>query len=525
MKKIVKHMTEKKFTTIAGIVMVLMVSLGIYTVVGIGTNVKEIAATPAQTEYNFATYPTPSTAGKDPEVVKRGEYLVKAGDCIACHTNSPEKGTPFAGGLPMQTPFGTIYSPNITPDLETGIGKWTDEQFVKAMRHGVSPEGHYYYPAFPYYYFNHISDEDLQAIRVYLQSIPAIHQVNRPNKMVPPFNQRILQFGWRFLFFRHDDSGPLKNNPQESTEWNRGAYLVESLGHCAMCHSPSYHIISDSISLGAPIQKYNLTGAKIQGYLAPNISKANLNEVSTADIMNVFLKDELIGGGHVEGPMLEVNHDSLSYMTQEDLLAIATYLKSVQSKAPPKPSGGAGEATYEGYCSGCHAMGSGGAPKMGDADAWAAIMKKSTMDQIYSNAIHGLNGMPAKGTCMSCSDDDIKKTVDYMIHGGSSGSNTAGTPMLIPKPLTMEQAQQAYEKDCSSCHANSVDGAPKPGDDAAWQPIIAQGFFNIYMNVTTGRNGHPVKGVCVDTCTDADVKAAIKYMLQQSSKTNNYDLW
>jgi cytochrome c5 len=524
MKKIVKHMTEKKFTTLAAIVMVCMIAIGIYTVVGIGTNVKEIAATPPQTEYNFATYPTPNTTGKDAAQIQRGEYLVKAGDCIACHTNSPEKGAAFAGGLPLQTPFGTIYSPNITPDPETGLGKWTEEQFFKAMRHGISPQGLYYYPAFPYYYFNHITDNDLRDMKAYLDSVPAVHKANRANQMVPPFNVRLLQFGWRFLFFRHDDSGPYQNNAKESSEWNRGAYLVEGLGHCAMCHSPSYHIISDSISLGAPIEKYNLTGAKIQGYLAPNISKSNLESVSTAEIVNVFLKDELIGGGKVEGPMLEANHDSLKYLTQEDLVAIATYLKSVQSKTPPPASGGPGAGTYESYCSGCHAMGSGGAPKMGDAAAWDAILKKSPIDQVYQNAIHGINGMPAKGTCMSCSDAEIKATVDFMIHGGN-GASTAGTPMNIPPPLTMAQAQVAYEKNCSSCHAAGINGAPKTGDDAAWQPIIAQGFFDIYMNVTTGRKGHPVKGVCTDTCTDADIKAAIKYMLQQSSKTNNYDLW
>jgi mono/diheme cytochrome c family protein len=256
------------------------------------------------------------------------------------------------------------------------------------MRYGISPQGHYYYPAFPYYYFNHITDSDLKAIKAYLESIPPVHQPNRPNEMVPPFNKRILQFGWRFLFFRHDDTGAYKENPTQSAVWNRGAYLVEGLGHCAMCHSPSYHIISDSISLGAPMREYNLSGAKIQGYLAPNISKANFNTVSTDEIINVFLKDELVGGGKVEGPMLEANHDSLRYLSHSDLEAIATYLKSVQSKTPPKPSGGPGQATYESYCSGCHAMGSGGAPKFGDATAWDALTKKKKIDDIYSAAIH-----------------------------------------------------------------------------------------------------------------------------------------
>jgi cytochrome c5 len=525
MKKIVKKMSEKKFTTFAAIMLALMTGFGCYTIFGINTNVKEIAATPPQTEYNFATYPIPDTTGKDPELIARGEYLVKAGDCIACHTNSPEKGIPFAGGLPMQTPFGTIYSPNLTPDKETGIGKWTQAEFDKAMRYGISPEGHYYYPAFPYYYFNHITDQDLQAIKAYLESIPAIHQANRPNKMIPPFNQRMLQFGWRFLFFRHDDTGPYKDDPKQSPQWNRGAYLVEGLGHCAMCHSPSYHIISDSISLGAPIQKFSLTGAKIQGYLAPNISNSNLDSVSTDDIMNVFINDQLIGGGKVEGPMLEANHDSLRYLTHDDLLSIATYLKSVKSKLPPKPSGGPGVGTYEGYCSGCHAMGSGGAPKMGDKAAWDALQKKYSKDQLYNFAIHGIEGMPAKGTCASCSDDEIKQTVDYMLSGGSGGGESSGAIMQLPAPMTMEQGKEAYEKNCSSCHATGTNGAPKTGDDAAWQPILSQGFIDLYLDVTTGRHGHPVKDICTENCSDADIKAALKYMLQQSTTTNNYNLW
>jgi cytochrome c5 len=524
MKKIVKKIKQKKIAALLALALLMGGCIGVYTVLSIQNNLG-IMATEAKeiAGYNFATYPTPNTLGKDPAQIQRGEYLVKAGDCIACHTNSPEKGTPFAGGLPMHTPFGTIYVPNITPDKETGIGKWTEAEFVKAMRSGISPQGHYYYPAFPYYYFNHITDDDLKAIKSYLDSIPAVAQKNKLNEMMKPFDQRILQFGWRFLFFRHDDTGAFQENHKETPLWNRGAYLVEGLGHCAMCHSPSYHIISDSISLGAPMQKYDLTGAKIQGFLAPNISKSNLENISTDEIINVFLKDRLIGGGKVEGPMLEANHDSLRYLTHSDLLSIATYLKSVNSQLPPQnTSGGPGAGTYEGYCAGCHENGSGGAPKMGDKAAWGALEKKHTLDGLYALAMHGNGGMPAKGACLSCSETDIKQAVDYMIHGGTGEVSTP--PPSCQVPLTATQGKQSYENNCSGCHASGKDGAPKTGDTKAWQPAIDAGFFDTFINIKTGRNGHPIQGGCT-SCSDADVKAALKYMMQQADTTNNYSLW
>ena len=524
MKIIVKKiMSDKKFIIFAGIMLVIIACVGGYTLYGINKNLKELAAIPPQTEYNFATYPVVDTTGKDADLIKRGEYLTKAGDCVACHTNSPEKGKPFAGGLPFQTPFGTLYSPNLTPDKETGIGNWTEADFTKAMRHGVSPKGEFYYPAFPYYYFSTLTDGDLHAIHAYLNSIPAIHQANRDNAMVPPFNIRFMQLGWRILFFYHNDHGAYKDDSKQTPAWNRGKYLVDGLGHCAMCHSPSYNIFSNQLPLAAPILKYNLTGAAVQGYLAPNIIKSNFGNVPDEEFVNVFMKDEMVGGGKVQGPMLEVNHDSLRYMTQEDLTAIVQYLKTVDSEIPPKPSGGPGVGTYEGYCSGCHAMGSGGAPKMGDTAAWDALVKKSGKEKLYQNAIHGIGGMPAKGTCSSCSDDEIKATVDYMISGGS-GDGGAGTIMQLPKPMTPEQGKAAYEKNCSSCHNGGDINAPKPGDMAAWQPILAKGFSHLYLDVAAGHHGHP-KNVCVDTCSDADIKAALKYMLQQSTTTNNYNLW
>jgi cytochrome c5 len=524
-KLIRKILSKKKYRRALGLLVVAFIAVAIYTYLGVTSNLNNMAnyATEAEKETPYyPDYPPVNTTGKDPAQIQRGEYIAKSGDCIACHSNTPKHGATFAGGLPMPTPFGTIYTPNITPDKETGIGNWTDEQFIKAMRKGISPEGHFYYPAFPYYYFNNITTDDLKALKAYLDSIPAVKQENLKNTMIKPFNIRLLQEGWRILFFHPESQSGYTPNPKQSDEWNRGAYLVEGAGHCAMCHSPSYYLLTQSIPLAAPIKKYNLSGAAVQGYLAPNISSSNLAKIANDDIVNVFKKDALIGGGNVVGPMKEVNHDSLKYLTDSDLLAIAVYLKSVQSLSPPKPksSGGPGAEIYEGYCSGCHANGSGGAPRFGDAAAWDTVMKAGATKVDYL-AVHGINGMPAKGTCITCTDDQIKQAVEYMVAGTKGG---AGSAPAKPMPaLSMADGQNIYNKNCSSCHSTGMDGAPKLGDMDAWRPTVDGGFMKAYDNMVTGSQGHPKNGGC-PTCSDAELKAALKYLLQSSS-TNNYELW
>ncbi len=516
-------MWERKKITIPLIILLLVaIGVGSHIIGDINLNVEKMSEL-GEDAPHYPAYPPIDTKGKDTAAIKRGEYLAKAGDCIACHTNTPEKGKPFAGGLPMNTPFGTIYSPNITPDKKTGIGNWTDAQFVKAMRQGISPQGHYYYPAFPYYYFSKVTLQDLKDIKTYLNSIPAVQQANHKNEMVEPFNARFLQLGWRMLFFRPQNTGLFKPNPKQSAQWNRGAYLVEGLGHCAMCHSPSYYIVSNKLSLGAPIQKYNLTGAKIQGYLAPNITEENLAKISDQEITEVFTQDRLIGGGRVAGPMLEVNHNSLKHLTQSDLLAIAKYLRSVQSISPPKPKpgkGGPGGAIYEGYCSGCHTTGAGGAPKYGDPASWHALLNIG-IHKVYTNAIKGIGGMPAKGTCLSCSDEEIKQAVDYMI---AAVAGKRYTPIPGQRKLTLTDGKNIYDTNCAVCHNVGFKNAPKPGDKEAWKPIIKAGFLAAYQNIVAGKKGHPPQGACPN-CSDAELIAAIKYMMQQSTTAKDYILW
>jgi cytochrome c5 len=521
-KLIQRILSKKRNVASLVILLIAVLSIAIYLITAIQKNVEEMLAGAEEVSY-FPPYPPVTVTGKNADLIKRGEYLTKAGDCIACHTNTAEKGKAFAGGLPIMTPFGVIYSPNITPDKATGIGNWTDTQFIKAMHDGISPEGKYYYPAFPYIYFNSITTDDILAMKAYLASIPPVYQPNLPNKMVWPFNWRFIQLGWRLLFFYPNKTGPYSPSKEHTIEWNRGAYLTEGLGHCAMCHTPSYQILSADLPLGAPIRKYNLTGAKIQGYLAPNIMKANIGKISAQELVMVFTHNRMVGGSNVQGPMLEVNEDSLKYLSQLDLLAIVNYLKNVESQLPPKPKASKkapGKPTYEVYCAACHAMGAGGAPKYGDPNSWQPILKQG-VSAIYANAIHGIRGMPAKGACLSCTEDEIKQAVDYMT---AAVTGKTAKAVLVLKKLTLADGERIYEKNCSVCHNVGFQNAPKPGDIAAWKPWVAAGFLETYQNVLQGRKGHLPQGGCVH-CSDADLIAAVQYMMQTSAPEQNYSLW
>ena len=167
------------------------------------------------------------------ETIARGKALVVAGDCVSCHTADPAK--PFAGGKRIETPFGAIYSPNITPDRDTGIGGWSEQDFYRALRSGVAPDGSRYYPAFPYPYFSKLTRDDILAIRAYLSTLAPVQNEAPPPALRFPLNFRVVMRLWNALFFR---PGILEPDQQKGTDWNRGRYLVEALGHCGACHTP-----------------------------------------------------------------------------------------------------------------------------------------------------------------------------------------------------------------------------------------------------------------------------------------------
>lgn len=256
--------------------------------------------------------------------IERGRYLFRIAGCQACHTDIKNKGTPLAGGRALVTPFGTFYGPNITPHPEHGIGGWSDRDFITALRHGVAPDGGNYFPVFPYPSFTGMADQDMLAIKAYLFSLPPVDQPNRPHEVDFPFGWRFLMTFWKWLNF---SAGPLAPEPGRSAAWNRGAYLVRALGHCGECHTPRD-------SLGAPNHDMAYAGTKVgpDDDAVPNITtdrETGIGKWSDGDLKFLFRTGLLPDGDVVGGGMAEVVEDSTSHLTDADLAAMITYLKSL----------------------------------------------------------------------------------------------------------------------------------------------------------------------------------------------------
>ena len=288
------------------------------------------------------------------DVVARGKYLSDAGDCMACHT-AKGGGEPFAGGLHMQTPFGYIVTPNITPDKETGIGDWTDDQFYRVFHVGVGKNGEYLYPAMPYPWYTKVTREDVLAIKAYLMTVKPVHAPREANKMTFPFNIRTGLAAWNEAFFHE---GTFQPDPSKSADINRGAYLVEGLGHCGECHNGNGLLGNGSAA--KPLQ-----GGPIQGWYAPNLSsdvQEGVGKYSEEQLATYLKTGQAKGMGYAGGPMAETIHDSLSKLTDADLHAIAAYLKSTPAtasyaatqRADYTGQQPAGREVYLSYCSSCH---------------------------------------------------------------------------------------------------------------------------------------------------------------------------
>lgn len=469
--------------------------------------------------------PMQTTSPEHEELVKKGEYLSKMGDCISCHTNVEAGTSAYAGGLPIATPFGTFYSPNITPDKETGIGSWTKEDFRRALHEGKNPQGENYFPVFPFVYFSNVTDEDSDALYAYFMSIPAVHQKNTPLPF--PFNMpgaRFSLIGWKLLFFYPNKKTTLHDN-NKSPAWNRGKYIVDGLGHCSMCHTPLN-------PLGATKDKYYLTGAFIDNFWAPNITKLGLASASRHEVAELFVKDELLHtDGRVAGPMAEVIHNSLQYLTASDRLAISTYLKSVESVEPlgvpaskEAPNLRRGKEVYLSSCIICHQDGKMSAPIIGNGSSWHNRLQTNGLKKLYENAIHGYNSMPIKGACVTCSNNDIISAVDYILDKSLSRSEKLNlTKEKESQKQHVTSGKQIYEEHCAACHDDGKNNAPIIGDSKTWQPLIKQNFDVLVKN-TLNNKKHPKHGGCAK-CETSEVMDAIKYILNQSQTEGDYILW
>jgi len=301
------------------------------------------------------------------QTITRGEYLARAGDCVACH--AAPGGKLFAGGRAMPTPFGDIFVPNITPDDETGIGRWTSADFYRTMHSGISRDGTLLYPAMPFASYTKVTREDSDSIFAYLMSIPPVNQKNRPHELRFPYNQRDLLLGWRALYFKE---GEYVADPRQTAQWNRGAYLVQGLGHCTMCHTAIN-------ALGGSSESKAFEGGMIpnQNWYAPSLTsnrEAGLGDWSIKDISDL-LQSGVSHRGTVYGPMAEVVYNSLQYISDPDTEAMAVYLKALPQRDSGPPLSASvrlvspgvmelGRNLYVKQCAMCHGGEGKGQPPM-----------------------------------------------------------------------------------------------------------------------------------------------------------------
>jgi mono/diheme cytochrome c family protein len=389
--------------------------------------------------------PVPANA-----VARQGLYLARAGDCIACHTRPG--GRLFAGGRPMATPFGTLFSPNITPDGTTGIGTWSADSFYAMLHTGRAPDGGLLYPAMPFGSYTKVTRADSDAIFAYLRTVPPVQAANKPNELRFPYDNRSLILGWRTLFFREGSYAP---DATKSADWNRGAYLVGGLGHCAMCHS-------EMNALGGNSQSKAFQGGLIpmQNWYAPSLAsdtQAGLGNWSNADI-TAYLRTGVSHRGAAYGPMGEVIYDSLQYLTPADANAMAVYLKTLAEGAPPDEAESAvpasegsllmnfGKTVYDAHCATCH-----GAAGMGMPPQYPQLAGNQSiqMDEAVNPIRMVLNGGFPPGTAgnpmpygmppfaQTLSDNEIAAVVTYIRgawgnHGSVVTASRANALRAVP---------------------------------------------------------------------------------------------
>jgi mono/diheme cytochrome c family protein len=328
--------------------------------------------------------------------IERGRYLAVLGDCTGCHT--APGGKPFAGGLALQTPFGTLVAPNITPDPETGIGNMTNEEFLAALHEGRGHNGKRLYPAMPYPAYTKMTDDDVLAMRAYLATVAPVTNRVVSNQLPFPFNIRLSLVFWNGLEFT---SGRYQPNPQKSAVWNRGAYIVQGAAHCGTCHTPKTLLGGDKNSAA-------LTGATLQGWFAPDITNGPRKGIGgwSRDDLVQYLKTGANKWTLASGPMAEAVFHSTSRMSDEDILAIATYLKdSGEGGASARPqlvaadnnAMRAGAAIYKDSCAACHKDSGEGEVNLFPRLAGSALVQSDDPTTLVRVVLHGTRAVSTSG--------------------------------------------------------------------------------------------------------------------------------
>jgi len=365
--------------------------------------------------------------------VKDGAYLAVAGDCTSCHT--APGGKPFAGGLKMANQFGYLLTPNITPDMETGIGAYTKDDFYRVLHDGVNKKDQDLYPFMPYVAYTKVTREDSDKIYDYLRTVQPVSNAIEVNHLDFPFNIRSSMMVWRALFFKE---GSYKPNPAQSAVWNRGAYLVEGLGHCSSCHSPRN-------LMGAIENSKAYTGSVIDGWYALNLTSnplTGLGKWSAEDLARFLKTGSYTNKTTALGPMVEVVHNSTSKMTDADLLAMATYLKSIpansslsEDRVKVDATYVAGTKLYVDNCSGCHQSSGRGITGVIPPLAGNPVVMAAQPNNIIKVMVRGIQrhdgyiAMPSFASRLS--DQEILEIANYVRSSWGNGANPNVTKSLV----------------------------------------------------------------------------------------------
>ncbi len=419
------------------VIVIAAVGIGVWIVRGPGPLDFSGGSKVAVADYRAGKPTGVPAALEKASLVERGEYLAKAADCMVCHTKPGEK--EFAGGLAFKLPFGTLYSTNITPDKETGIGNYSDQDFLNAVQRGKRHDGAMLYPAMPYPSYTYMTDEDVLAVKAYLFSLPPVRAPAPENTLAFPFNQRWAMLFWSAVFNPDTRFAP---DTSKSPEWNRGAYLAEALAHCGECHTPR--------NLGFALDnRKKFAGAVTAGWRAFNISSdkaTGLGNWSDDALVSYLATGHALGHGSASGPMGEAVDQSLSQLAPEDIRALAVYLRSV----PPQPSpdlpattapaapashkdgvtpDARGKMVFEGACVSCHGWSGESlvSPMATLTGAWSVNDPAATnVAQIVISGTKrytpdGALSMPAFGNAYS--DDEIAAVANYVTaRFGAKGS-------------------------------------------------------------------------------------------------------
>jgi len=374
----------------------------------------------------------------------KGRYLVVAADCEACHTR--EGGAAFAGGRPFETQFGTIYSPNITPDTETGIGSWSDADFVRAVHEGIAKDGTRLYPAFPYASYTYLTDEDVLAMKAYLFSLPAVKNAAPETKLRWPYSQRGLMAIWSKYYNPNTRFQPVAD---QSAEWNRGAYLAEALGHCGECHT-------DRTALQALDNKHKFSGGMAEGWRAYNLTsdkESGIGAWSAEDLENYLKTGHSADKGSAFGPMAQAVHLSFQKLAPSDVKAIVTYVRSVPAVSTPDlpapkleaasanpsdhdaaDSNERGHLMFASVCAGCHSWTGTGSYVPHTTLTGTRAVNDPTATNVALAVLRGASTLPPSGDiavmpafAASWTDAEIADVSNYVIarFGAKPSSITA----------------------------------------------------------------------------------------------------